>query len=442
MSKGLKYRADNDPRAASLLALGRVMSGEDSQAALDGVLAGSGLPPSDKALATELFYGTLRHHLRLEWFLRQKLAKPEGLPGEMLLLLEQGLYELAHTRIPAHAGVNWAVELVRGRFGPGLAKVANGVLRAFERGKKAEYLNRGWYAERMGKAADSLEFEALWFGLPEWLARLWKKSYSAETYRTLLEASLKAAPQGLRLNMGHDGVREALDLLAEQGAKKLPPAAWILPEKVRLPVSVWLKKGLASRQSPAAYAALFALEPEAWPQPLWDACAGRGGKTLALLERGIAVGAAGDPSQGRIRGLAEDYARLGITGPPLPDLLTVPAQRAGFKEKFRTILVDAPCSGLGTLAHRPEIRWRRTPADIDRLASAQAGILDAAHGALVPESGSAIVYLTCTMTRAENQEQTAAFLSRRPEYELAGEYETDPEIGYGEFFHAALLKRK
>lgn len=453
MSKGLKYRAENDPRAASLLALSGVMGGEDSQAALDKVLAGANLVPSDKALATELFYGTLRCHLRLEWFLRQKLSRPDGLPGEMLLLLEQSMYELAHTRIPAHAGVNWAVGLVRARFGPGLAKVANGVLRGFERGKKDEYLNRGWYASVL----PANEAEAVWFGLPLWLTRLWSESYSAETCRALLEASLEAAPQGLRLNMQRDGVQELIDLISEHGAEKLPPAAWILPDNVRLPISVWVKNGLASRQSPAAYAALFALEPENWPQPVWDACAGRGGKTLALLERGIAVQTASDPSKGRIRGLQEDYVRLGLgnhnagteAARPLPELLHLTAQQSGLTNAFRTVLVDAPCSGLGTLAHRPEIRWRRSEEDIARLAAAQAEILEAAHRAIIPESGSLIVYMTCTMTKAENQEQTAAFLGRHPEYQAIVEYESpagvEPEVAaknfYGEFFYAALLRR-
>lgn len=457
MAKGLQHRADNDPRAAALLAMVSVMGGADSQAALDQVLSGagpgSGLGPSDRALATELFYGTLRHHLRLEWFLGQKLPRPEGLPEEMRLLLEQSVYELAHTRIPAHAGVNWAVELVRGRFGSGLAKVANGVLRGVERGKREEYLNRAWYAERLKAEAGSLEVEAIWHGLPVWLVRLWRESYSPATCAALCATALEPAAPGLRLNPWREDTREVADLLEEQGAKILEgTGVWLPPEKVRLPVSLWIKQGLASRQSPAAAAALEAaaplISPQSWLPPVWDACAGRGGKTLALLERGVAVRVASDPSQGRLRGLAEDYRRLGLDvaaekgAPALPELRRVTAQEAGFSGEFRTVLVDAPCSGLGTLAHRPEIRWRRNMDDVARLAAAQAEILEAAHRALIPEGASAIVYLTCTMTRMENQERTAAFLARHPEYELGREYETPPESGYGEFFYSALLRRK
>lgn len=447
MSKGLKHRATGDARAASLLALGKVMAGEDSQAALDAVLAASSLPPSDKALATELFYGTLRRHLRLDWFLRQKLAKPEGIPAEMLLALEQTMYELAHTRIPAHAGVNWAAGLVRARFGPGLAKVANGVLRGFERGKQAEYLNMAWYAGRLGVEPESAEAQAAWYGLPLWLARLWRESYPEETYRCLLEASQESAPQALRLNSARPEAQEALKLLQEQGAEPLPPSAWILPKNVRLPVNVWIKNGLASRQSAAAHAALFALAPASWPAPLWDACAGRGGKSLALLEQGLPVAAASDPSRGRLNGLDEDFARLGLKNPPCPEIFHFTAQDSGFEKKFRSVLVDAPCSGLGTLAHRPEIRWRRKPDDIEKLAALQAEILEAAHRALAPEAGSAIIYLTCTMTRRENQEQAAAFLSRHQEYLMEREYASPTEAsawgrGYGEFFYGALLRRR
>lgn len=452
-SKGLKHRADNDPRAAALLGLTQVMQGTDSQAALDQVLKAAKMTPSDKALCTELFYGTLRYHLRLEWFLKRKLSKPEGLPPEMLLLLEQSMYEQAHTGIPAYASVDWAVGMVRGRFGQGLSKVANGVLRGFERAKKSEYFNPIFYAEALGVPLPESRDEALaipavqavWYALPEWIVVLWNASYSKETARALMEAATQSPPQAIRVNSHRqaDGqnLSDILHILAQEGSTKIDPSAWLLPNNVRLPVSIWIKNGLVSRQSPAAYAALFALEPEKWPGPVWDACAGRGGKTLALMESGIAVHTTSDPHKGRLNGLKEDYARLGLSEPPLPVLEPVTAQEADFRQKFATVLADAPCSGLGTLSHRPEIRWRRNQDDIERLASTQAGILEAAHEALLQEAGNRIVYMTCTMTQQENQLQVQAFLGRHPEYRLAREAETAANTGFGEFFYAAVLER-
>lgn len=456
MSKGLKHRADNDPRAASLLGLTQVMGGADSQAALDQVLKAAKLTPTDKGLCTELFYGTLRYHLRLDWFLRQQLSKPEGLPPEMLLLLEQGMYEQAHTDIPAYASVDWAVGLVRGRFGQGLSKVANGVLRNFERNKKTTYLNPGYYAEKLGlpvpasreETLDIPEIQAKWYACPDWLIELWNASYSKTTSRAFMEAAIASPPQGIRLNLlrqvsGQDSSEflNILQILTEQGAIRLEPTGWILPKNVRLPISNWSKKGFTSRQSPAAYAALFKVEPKKWPEPIWDACCGRGGKTLALLEQSIAVHTASDPHKGRLEGLKEDYTRLGLSEPPCPLTEAVTAQKSGFGQIFGTVLLDAPCSGLGTLSHRPEIRWRRNQDDLAKLASTQAEILEAAHRALKPESGNRIVYMTCTTTRAENQEQAQAFLAAHPEYRLACEYETPPDAGLGEFFYAAVLER-
>ncbi|MCL1889140.1 MAG: Fmu (Sun) domain-containing protein [Desulfovibrionaceae bacterium] len=432
---GLERRAGNDPRAAALLAAGLVIHGSaQAQAALETRLGRAQMPPVDKALATELFYGLLRHHLRLDWFLRQKLRRPEKLPQEFFLLLELSAYSLAHTRLPPHAAVNWAVDLAANRFSPGLGKLGNAFLRSFARAFPAEYLNPDFYAERLGLPAEAPETLGIFQACPAWLVRLWQESYGRDDCLALLAAGLKTPPQGLRLN-------PARPLSQDLQGAPIPPHALALPAGRRPPLRSLMEQGMASLQSPAAYATLFGLQPENWPLPIWDACAGQGGKTLALLEHGIPVHSAGDPHSTRLQRLPEEFSRLGLAeaGRVLPALFPKRAEECDFEKKFASILLDVPCSGLGTLARRPEIRWRRAPGDLDQLCRIQKDLLETAHLALIPNSGNRILYLTCTLNPAENQKQIQDFLQTRPQYRLHLEIQTPPGSPLGEFFYGAVL---
>ncbi|MDL2285476.1 hypothetical protein LJB93_01885 [Desulfovibrio sp. OttesenSCG-928-F07] len=472
MTKGLQNRAGSDPRAASLVALTEVIyKNQDSQAALDKVLSQSQIMPTDKGLCTELFYGTLRYYLRLEWYLGQKLTKPEKLPQELRLVLAQALYELMHTRVPDHAAVNWAVNIVSHRFGQGLGKVANAVLRGAIRAKKTEYLSRAYYAENSGAAnpeqgENSAEALALYYAVPLWLAKLWLESYGLEDTLLYLQAGLGFAPQAVRVNVANDEDGAVAGELQAQNASLLAPACWVIKPGSRLPIRTWVAEGKVSRQSAAAYETLFGLSPHGWPQPVWDACVGRGNKTLALLEQNIAVHTVSDPSKKRLQGLEEEIERLGFGDPfkkdcggnacevdfdllmkrkklpPKPEVTEASATATGFEGLFGTVLVDAPCSGLGTLAHRPEIRWRRSAEDIEKLVATQKEVLRAAHKALKGDSGNSIVYMTCTLNPAENQEQVKSFLAEHPDYTLQKETQSPASSPLAEFFYAAVLVRK
>ncbi|MDL2316789.1 hypothetical protein LJC59_06900, partial [Desulfovibrio sp. OttesenSCG-928-A18] len=400
----LRHRAGHDPRCAALHALFAVLfCGRDSQAALDAVLGDatgadalqSLLVPSDRALCTELLYGSLRHFLLLDAFAANYLHKAAKLPLEMRLAMVQSLYEAAFTRSAHHAVVNWTVTLVRNRFGKVLGNVANGALRAMFR--DLPHLARPG-AGQDGNAPEEL---ALRFGMPLWITAMWAGLYPEQELLALLAASQQRPVSGIRLNAAREdwqAVREDLGrAIKAGGAAALPaPSEYSLAFEGKAPPGLrqFLAHGRASRQSPAVSALLRQLEPASWPQPLWDCCAGRGGKTLALLEQGIPVAIASDVSQKRLGGLPEEYQRLQLSSPPCPEIRLMAADAAGADaaaqaadasypvrapaaDSFGTILLDAPCSGLGTLARRPEIRFRRGSEDITQLAALQAGLLDA-----------------------------------------------------------------
>ena len=496
------HKAGHDPRAAALLALWRIIhEGVDSQEAVDAVLASHELIPTDKRLCTELVYGTLRQYLRLEWFTKRCLAKPEKLPQEMFLCLVMSLYALTFLRMPHHASVDWAVTHIKHRFGLGMSKVANGTLRTLQR-RLRDFHKPEFYQQELPTKAQAL---ACQFAMPEWIVTLWLDAYGEETTILLLTASQGTAPSGLRLNKQNPLWKvEKAELLTteyapkkqakhfakyastaaaqqepQEGAMQSAPAAdpnSIMPTVFEVPPCAlaftgtlpWhartlIKEGKATRQSAASYQVLDAFSPANWKLPVWDACSGRGGKTMALLEMGVDVALASDPSRQRISALPQEFCRLGFEPSRSPICIVSEAQHVfpisqdtllhlsrleGFTQcntisavptTFGTIFIDAPCSGLGTLARHPEIRLRRTQDDLDRLVTTQQAILEKAYEHLAP--GGSIIYVTCTVNPKENEDQIAWFTTKHTDITVKHTFSTPITSPLCEFFYGAALQK-
>lgn len=402
---------------------------QDLQAAVDDVLAGVA-PGPDKGLATELAYGYLRLRGRIDFILAQLLKNPHQTSPVLKRILGVAAYELLYlSRIPEYATLDWAVSLVRERLGEPLSKVANGVLRNLVRLGRSVHLPD--YYE--GKTAGQAKFLSAWCSCPLWLAELWLKAYGKDKARAYLEASLQAPPLGVRVNRMHpqgERLRQDLAPLAETrtdwgfALKQWPD---FLDEAVAA--------GAATRQSLAAQKIMDILGAEHWPSPVLDACCGRGGKTFLMAELGKTVWAS-DVNVFRLRQLKGESARLGMP---------VPAFRAGAQGPYplrpgpRTVFLDAPCSGLGVLSRRPDIKWKRTPADCAGLAFLQDEMLRAA-AELLP-SGGCLAYVTCTLNPEENEGRIEGFVRTHPGLGLLRQAQSDPAEGLGEFFYGAVLKK-
>jgi len=442
LQRGAANRSEHDPRAAALRVIDQALTGNDaSQMLLDRALKESKMVPSDKGLCTELVYGYLRNAIRLDWNLRQLLRDPDKLPPEMLLTLGLSAYEIAHLRIPAHASVNWAVTRVRNRFGKGLAGVANGVLRAFARDMKA-YKDEARYLEALG----AVEGLAVFYAVPGWVAKLWLDSYGEERAKAYLAGSAQASVPAVRVNALREGaVTVRIDLLADgrNGARGVGPWGLAFPSGVPYAARALEKEGRLSFQSAAVQEMFLETDMPSWPAPVWDACAGRGGKTAAMLENGLPVSVASDIASGRIGALPGELARLGLVKDTLPRVLEADAanvpENPAFAAPFGTVLLDVPCTGLGTLARRPEIRFRRTREDVAALTATQDAILD--NAAKRVRNGGQIVYVTCTLNPAENEERVRAFMTRTNGFSLRKEWSTPPDSPWHEFFYAAVLER-
>lgn len=411
----------------------------DLQAALDSVLRNADLSRQDTALATELSYGYFRHRDRLRFILDHFLSKPRGIGEPVRQALSLAAYELLFLdRVPDYAAVGWAVEHVKA-IKPSLTGVANAVLRNVARlGSGA--LDEDFYAQGLARdGAGRLERWSRFYSCPQWIVELWDSSYGPETSRDWLRAGLAKPPLGVRVNAASPDYPALLDALCARGrlVMRLPTGAAM--EDVPLD---WLEtlvlQGRITRQSVAGQQALHVLEGAQWPWPLWDACAGRGGKTGWLAENQPHAGPiwASDAHMGRLKGLRREMDRLKLhalafraRAQDAPPLRTAP----------RTIFLDAPCSGLGVLSRRPDSKLKRSPDDLEHLVELQRAMLTRSAETLA--QGGLLAYVTCTMHDRENEGQIQALLASRSDLTLESQFNTDPSSPLREFFYGAVLRK-
>ncbi len=439
-------RALPPARAAALETLARTFPGQgrpgrgmDIQAALDAVLAGRDLDPRDAALASELVYGHARLRGRTEFLLSRLLKNPAGLPPPVFAALTLAAHEVLHLdRVPAYASVDWAVSRIKALSGARLAGVANAVLRrlADEAGQVADI----GCCHTPG--VDRTTLLSRYYSCPVWIVGLLRKAYGDAAAERFLAAQAVAPPVGLRVNARRPGARELFERLAGLPGVLLaaPPTLAFAPgtdlAAAGLDLEAAQARGLVSRQSAAAQRVLADLAPQDWPGPVFDACAGRGGKTAHLLEATEQAVWAADVHLGRLRALGRELVRLGL--PPIP-VFAATGMRPPLKGRPGTILLDAPCSGLGVLSRRPDSKWKRTPGDVADLARLQDGLLRAAWDALAP--GGLVVYVTCTLSPKENQERVDRLVAETPGARRAVRVDPDPASPLGEFFFAASVRK-
>ena len=352
------------------------------------------LDARERALAMQLAYGTVQRRLSLDHLIEQ-LARPVGeLDARTQAALRLGLYQLAFLGgVAAHAVVGESVELAKGGPGGG-HKLVNAVLRRATRELPPL------------PADDTPAGAAIAHSYPPWLVELWWERFGADTTRALLKAGNEPGELALRAN--------TLVTTAAELAAALPvptrPAGDELPEGLVVDGpfdahahELW-RDGAYAAQSRASMLVARALDPQPGERVL-DLCAAPGGKTthLAALMQDTGAIVAVERHAGRASALRRTCERLRCAN---VEVLVQDAARYTTGDPFDRVLVDPPCSGLGTLQGHPDLRWRTTPETIERLAQTQHNVVEAATAALRP--GGTLVYSTCTLSPRENEERVAA----------------------------------
>jgi len=407
-----RRREGGDPRALALEILLRVEATDAyANLLLDARLGKSGLAGADRALVTELTYGVLRWRGKLDWILSQVSDRPvAALDRPVRQILRLGAYQLCClTRIPDFAAVDQAVGLTR-RAGAGRsAGYVNAVLRSVAR-------RRDWPAP--DPSADPLGYWETAGSHPRWLVERWAARLGPEDAGRLMEANNTPPPVTVLTNPLKAKIEDARRVLTE-AVPDVVPGRWVpgafsmrgagSPSDLPGFASGWLIP-----MDEAGALPVLALDPLPGQRVL-DACAGGGSKSALIAAR---VGSAGevvalDQSPRAMRRLEGAIRRLGLAAvrPRLADARTAGTEWPG---QFPRVLLDAPCTGLGTIRRRPEIRWRRQMQDVLRAATLQRELLEGVAGAVAADG--LLVYSTCSLEPEETDDVVAAFLAAHPEF--------------------------
>nr|WP_204331924.1 transcription antitermination factor NusB [Geodermatophilus sabuli] len=384
-----------------------VLDGVSSRAAfanllLPQLLRERQLEPRDAAFATQLAYGTLRAQGTLDAVLTGLVSRPLAeLDPRVLDLLRLGAHQLLDLRVPAHAAVATTVDLTRAIVGTGASGLVNAVLRKVAAGgDRAAWLERlgGGPQERLALATDH----------PRWIVDAWRDALGGEAE---LEAALLADDTAPEVHLV--ARRVARDRLAEESGGE--PGPWS-PYAVRLrggdPGRLpSVRSGAAAVQDEGSQLAALLLTrvPLEGSDTAWlDTCAGPGGKAgllAAVRPDGVRLTAA-DRAPHRA-----ELVRRALDGVDDVEVLVADGRQPPWPAgSFDRVLLDAPCTGLGALRRRPEVRWRRTPEDVAPLAELQTALLDGALTSVRP--GGVVAYVTCSPHTAETVDVADAAAAR------------------------------
>jgi len=399
-------------RIAAEVLLRVATGGAFANLSLDAALRQAGvLEPREAALATELTYGTLRWQLQLDRALSAFSDRTlDELDETVRVVLRLGAFELLHhEKVPARAAVNEAVELAKELHAARASGFVNAVLRKLSETRAPPPLPSR-EVDRAGHIAAATAH-------PRWMVERWLRWLGDAETEALCAANQKQAPAVVRARRGKLG--EAREALLRAGIESTPgrysPDALVLAAGA--PPALDLEghdEGLFQAQDEAAQLVSIYCAPAPDARVL-DACAAPGGKACHLAEMSGSVLAV-DLHARKTKMIADAAARLGLgnlTALAADALLPIPGAD---EASFDLVLLDAPCTGLGTLRRHPEVKLRRTPADVDRLASLQAKLLASVHRYVKP--GGLLVYALCTLTPEECDEQVERFLKSSSHFRL------------------------
>jgi 16S rRNA (cytosine967-C5)-methyltransferase len=413
-------------RAAALIVLERVRrDGAFSDSLLSSVLAKSGLEPRDRGLVTRLGYGVLQNERLLDFYIDAFTDGKKKLEPKLRDILRLSLYQLLlMDAIAEHAAVNEGVELARAAGFTKAAGLVNAVLRRAQR-------SRGALPEPPRERVS--EYLSIKYSTPEALVVEFISEFGEDFTEKLLESNNAPAPLTVRVNTLKTTAEELIKRLEAEGVTavyhEFAPDALNLTGAGDISQLQCFKDGLFYVQDAASILAVLAAAPKSGDKVL-DACAAPGGKSfgcaIIMKNRGRLVSC--DIHENKLGRIERGAKTLGVdiistqvrdaAKPYEVDIIADQHDGAGelrgeFDKGFDLVLADVPCSGLGVIRKKPDIRNKRLE-DLARLPEKQLEILSNVSRYVKP--GGALVYCTCTILRRENEGVTQAFLAKHPEF--------------------------
>lgn len=388
----------------------------------------SSLDARDRAFINHLIQGVLRWRLRLDWVIsRFSTLSTNKMDLPVLNILRLAVFQILFLdRVPESAAVNEAVNQVKEdkRIGH-TSSFVNGVLRNLCRQKDNITFPK--------RKKNIEQFLSVYHSCPLWLVEKWLRELGPELTEGILEAQNLISDLNIRANTLKVSRNELIDYFSGQDIKAEPaaysPDGILLPEyKGRVDKLPLFGEGNYQIQDQAAQITSHMLAPMPGDKVL-DVCAGQGGKSthLAELMKGKGSVMALDNDKKRLSNLSASAKRLNIHNIKVRVADAAKSMASLFPNKFNRILVDAPCSGFGVLSRHPDGKWNKGETDIKRLARLQKKILTESSSLL--DKNGRMLYVTCTITREENQSVVEHFLRKNSDFRLVDLREDIPEWG-------------
>jgi 16S rRNA (cytosine967-C5)-methyltransferase len=368
------------------------------------------LPTKDIGLLTELTYGTLQRKMTLDFFLKPFLKKANKIESWVKNLLRLTLYQMVYLdKIPDRAAIFEAVEIAKKRGHKGISSMVNGVLRSIQREGLPSLTSIEDAAERL----------AIETSHPQWLIKRWIEQFGYERTKAMGEINLTAPLQTARVNTTKITREECSKRLLEEGFQlELSP---IIPEAIRalkgnLASSAAFKEGLLTIQDESSMLVAYALGA-AKDEMVLDACAAPGGKSTHIAEKmknsGQVISL--DLHEHKVKLINDNAKRLELHNIQTRTMDSRHAAENFPPESFDRVLLDAPCSGLGVMRRKPDMKYTKKEQDIFQLSNIQRDLLESVSSLV--KKGGVLVYSTCTVDREENENTVAAFLKHHPDFE-------------------------
>lgn len=441
----------DNARRTAVKVLGEVLQkGAFSNIVLGRELNKSNLNDKDRALATEIVYGTLKYKYTIDVILNYYIKSDlEKMDGDILNILRISLYQMIYLdKIPEFAVVNEAVELAKRNSIKG-SRLVNGVLRNYLRKKDINYCNEKNNTEQ-------LSFK---YSFPKWIVNLFISQYGIEDAERILNGLNMIPAITVRVNNLKTEYEDAWKLLEDNGYDieegKICPEAIIITKGRNVEDNPLFKNGLITVQDESAMLVAPSMDLEEGMTVL-DLCSAPGGKTCHIAEIMNNTGDvfAFDIHLSKLPMIKENAERLGIRNIKC-NVLDATKYDTTYKEKADRVLIDVPCSGLGIIRKKPEIKWNKNTNAMKELIEIQRQIMTNACKYVKP--GGKLIYSTCTLNKEENEENIRWFIKRHSEFSLEPLYygESDNIIYHKEgymtilpdkhmdgFFIAKMIRRR
>lgn len=406
----MKYKTNN-PRQLAVETLVRTSTGSYSNLQINAVIQSTSMKPEDKALFTNIVYGVIQHRLTLQYKLSPFIREPQNTENWVKELLYTAMYQLEYLdRVPKRAIFDETIKIAKSMGHDGTRRFVTGILHQMDRKGTPE----------VDAIKDVTERLSIAYSVPTWLVTMLQDQLGKPKAKAILQSLNMAPKQSVRFNSTKT---TKADLMTELNADGYDvedsevASEGIIVKSGQIVHSSFFKDGLLTIQDESAMLPVESMKIAA-DDTILDACSAPGGKTTQIASRldGGKVFAL-DIHKNKLKTVLRNATRLGVE----KQIETFELDARKVDQKFNDglfdqILVDAPCSGLGLLRRKPEIRYDKTPEDIDRLSIIQLQILNAVAPKV--KAGGMITYSTCTIVDQENQDVIDQFIAAHPNFEV------------------------